>query len=53
LTIPTSKTGRWESNGKTYFKFAAKDGYILVKDVQLEGKKRMTVEDFLRGYRFK
>ena len=53
LAVPTSKPGRWESNGKTYLKFAASDGYIHVKDVQLEGKKRMTVEDFLRGYRFK
>ena len=50
--FPTSKPGRWESDGKTYLKFAAKDGYILLKDVQLEGKKRMLVEDFLRGYRF-
>lgn len=52
LLFPTSKPGRWESDGKTYLKFAAKDGYILLKDVQLEGKKRMGVEDFLRGYRF-
>jgi methionyl-tRNA formyltransferase len=52
LSLPTSKTGRWESDGKTYLKFAAKDGYILLKDVQLEGKKRMLIEDFLRGYRF-
>lgn len=51
--VPTSKQGRWESNGKTYLKFAAKDGYIHVKDVQLEGKKRMSVEEFLRGYRLK
>lgn len=51
-SFPTSKTGRWESDGKTYLKFAAKDGYILLKDVQLEGKKRMLIEDFLRGYRF-
>jgi methionyl-tRNA formyltransferase len=50
--LPTSKPGRWESDGKTYLKFAANDGYILLKDVQLEGKKRMLVEDFLRGYRF-
>lgn len=50
--LPTSKPGRWESDGKTYLKFAAKDGYILFKDVQLEGKKRMLIEDFLRGYRF-
>jgi methionyl-tRNA formyltransferase len=52
LSLPTSKPGRWESDGKTYLKFAAKDGYILLKDVQLEGKKRMLIEDFLRGYRF-
>ena len=51
-SFPTSKPGRWESDGKTYLKFAAKDGYILLKDVQLEGKKRMLIEDFLRGYRF-
>ena len=51
-SLPTSKTGRWESDGKTYLKFAAKDGYILLKDVQLEGKKRMAIEEFLRGYRF-
>jgi len=50
--LPTTKTGRWESDGKTYLKYAAKNGYIHLKEVQLEGKKRMPVEDFLRGYRF-
>lgn len=50
--IPTSKPGRWETDHKTYLKFACTDGYIHVKDVQLEGKKRMLIEDFLRGYRF-
>jgi len=49
---PTSRPGRWETDRKTYLKFACLDGYIHVKDVQLEGKKRMSVEDFLRGYRF-
>jgi methionyl-tRNA formyltransferase len=52
LIIPTSKPGRWESDKSTYLKFACSDGYILLKDVQLEGKKRMTIEEFLRGYRF-
>jgi methionyl-tRNA formyltransferase len=50
--IPTSRPGRWESDKKTFLKFACSDGYILLKDVQLEGKKRMDIEDFLRGYRF-
>jgi methionyl-tRNA formyltransferase len=52
LLLPTTKTGKWESDGKSYLKFACKDGYIHLKDVQLEGKKRMLIEDFLRGYRF-
>jgi methionyl-tRNA formyltransferase len=52
LIIPTSRPGRWESDKKTFLKFACKDGYILLQDVQLEGKKRMSIEDFLRGYRF-
>ena len=50
--IPTSRPGRWETDKKTFLKFACSDGYILLKDVQLEGKKRMNIEDFLRGYRF-
>ena len=39
------------SDGKTYLKIAALDGYIHILDLQLEGKRRMTIEDFLRGYR--
>jgi methionyl-tRNA formyltransferase len=49
---PTSRPGKWETDRKSYLKFACKDGYTHVKELQLEGKKRMTVEDFLRGYRF-
>jgi methionyl-tRNA formyltransferase len=52
MILPTTKIGRWESDKKTYLKFACKDGYIHLKDVQLEGKKRMLIEEFLRGYRF-
>jgi methionyl-tRNA formyltransferase len=50
--VPTSRPGRWETDQRTFFKFAAKDGYIHLKELQLEGKKRMGVEDFLRGFRF-
>src|SRR5690606_18836398 len=39
------------SDGKTYLKFACKDGYIHVTDLQIQDKKRMNVEDFLRGFR--
>lgn len=30
---------------------AAVDGYVFLKEIQLAGKKRMFVSDFLRGYR--
>jgi methionyl-tRNA formyltransferase len=53
LAIPTSKRGRWESDKKTFLKFACADGYMHLKEVQLEGKKKMLIEDFLRGYHFK
>ena len=36
---------------KTYFQVAVKDGFINVLILQLAGKKRMNVADFLRGYR--
>jgi len=49
---PASRPGRWETDKKTYLKFACNDGYIYIKDLQLEGKKRMDIEEFLRGYRF-
>jgi methionyl-tRNA formyltransferase len=32
---------------------AASDGYVILKDIQLAGKKRMLIADFLRGYRLK
>jgi methionyl-tRNA formyltransferase len=43
--------GSVETDNKSYLKFAAKDGYIHVIELQLEGKKKMTVEEFLRGFR--
>lgn len=35
---------------KTYFRIAVTDGYINIHSLQLAGKKRMGVADFLRGY---
>jgi methionyl-tRNA formyltransferase len=33
-------------------KIAAGGGYVYLKDVQLESKKRLPITDFLRGFRF-
>lgn len=41
----------YESDGKTYLRFKASDHLVQVEDLQLEGKKRMKVEELLRGYR--
>ena len=41
--------GKLVTDNKTYLKFATTDGFIAVTDVQLEGKKRLGIEEFLRG----
>lgn len=50
--VPSHTEGEYETDGKTFLKFACSNGYLLVTELQLEGKKKMTVEEFLRGYRF-
>lgn len=47
-TVDTTP-GTYSTDNKTYLKFACTDGYIHVTDIQLEGKKRMSIEEFLRG----
>lgn len=48
---PSTAPGTYITDGKTFLKFACPDGYISVKELQLEGKRKMNIEDFLRGYR--
>jgi len=52
ITYPKSTEGDYETDGKTFLKFSCTDGYIHLLEVQLEGKKRMSIADFLKGYRF-
>lgn len=52
LTSPTIAAGEFETDKNTYLHFACTDGYIAVKELQLEGKKKMQIADFLRGYRW-
>ena len=39
------------SDGKTYLAFSTADGAISAAEIQLAGKKRMAVKDFLIGFR--
>lgn len=50
-TQPKIAPGEFDSDGKTYLHFACLDGLIDVIELQIAGKKRMSVAEFLRGYR--
>jgi methionyl-tRNA formyltransferase len=41
--------GKFISDNKTFLKVACKNGYIHLLQIQLEGKKRIKVDEFLRG----
>jgi methionyl-tRNA formyltransferase len=43
--------GTYQTDNKTYLRFAAIDGWLYVDEIQLEGKKRMDVRAFLLGFR--
>ena len=52
VTFPKVTEGEYETDGKTFLKFACADGYLYLLEVQLEGKKKMEITEFLKGYRF-
>jgi methionyl-tRNA formyltransferase len=49
--VPAVAPGEFVTDGKSYLKIAAKDGYLSLLEIQMEGKKRMEIEAFLRGFR--
>lgn len=52
-TAHDSEIGTFISDGKTFLKVAAQNGFIHLLDVQLEGRKRMPIEMFLMGNKIK
>jgi methionyl-tRNA formyltransferase len=44
-------SGAFESDGKKYLHFGTQTSDLAITSLQIQGKKRMTVEEFLRGYR--
>lgn len=38
-------------DNKTYLYFRTGNGYLSLEEIQLEGKKRMMIDEFLRGYK--
>ncbi|MBQ3655303.1 MAG: methionyl-tRNA formyltransferase [Bacteroidales bacterium] len=43
------ETGKVITDNKKFVKISCSNGYLQLLDIQLEGKKRMKTEDFLRG----
>jgi len=44
--------GTFLSDNKNWVKVATADGFVWLKELQLQGRKRMAVKDFLNGYNF-
>ena len=49
--LASAAPGTVLSDGRTYLAFATADGALSVTELQLSGKKRMAVKDFLIGFR--
>lgn len=52
LVNNSSEIGSFKTDEKTFLAFRCSDKWLNIKELQLEGKKRMSIEEFLRGYRF-
>jgi methionyl-tRNA formyltransferase len=51
--VENLNTGKTLTDQKNFIKIRTLDGFILLLDIQLEGRKRMSVKDFLNGYQIK
>jgi methionyl-tRNA formyltransferase len=48
---PAVDPGVLQVDGKTRLRIACRDGWLIPLDVQMEGRKRMPVSEFLKGFR--
>ena len=48
----THDAGAIVSDGKTFVKIAVKNGFIQLAELQLAGRKKMNIDEFLRGFSF-
>ena len=49
--ISSASAGDIISDGRTFFAIATSDGAVSVKELQISGKRKMAVKDFLLGFR--
>jgi methionyl-tRNA formyltransferase len=46
------RPGAYISDGKNYLRVSTADGFVEVLELQLEGKRRLPVREFLNGFKF-
>jgi methionyl-tRNA formyltransferase len=49
--LPDAPPGTMTTDNRTFLRFACADAWIEATEVQLQGKKRMKTDEFLRGHR--
>lgn len=47
-----TEAGTFVSDNKSYLKVATQDGFVSILELQMQGKKRMAIKDFLNGFKF-
>ena len=52
ITEHSHEIGSIHTDGKSFLKIAVKEGFINLLDLQLAGRKKMNIEEFLRGFSF-
>jgi len=46
------KPGTFVTDNKSFLKVAVADGFVSIHELQMQGKKRMAIKDFLNGFKF-
>jgi len=49
---PPVSPGMFFTDHKSWLRFAVNDGWVEVLELQLQGRRRMSIADFMKGYRF-
>lgn len=52
MDMPSSPPGTFSSDNKHFIQVSTINGYINILELQIQGRKRMKVKDFLNGYQF-
>jgi methionyl-tRNA formyltransferase len=49
--VPKAAAGSIESDGRSFLRIAVEGGYLHVKKLQLAGRNRMEIKEFLKGFK--